>query len=102
MGGARGCWRRIVSASVPHPRMTDPQYTTSDWYLAAFVLSQGIALTGCRRVAPKKVEFSFLASEQVHAILRRYWRDEPTVLVPSRLFAAHRRLKTRAPMQPQS
>ncbi len=102
MGGARRRNRRIVSASFPTPPMTDPQYTTTDWYLAAFVLSQGVPLAGCRRVAPKKVEFFFPASERLHAILRRYWCNEPTVVVPSRLFAAHRRLKTRAPMQPQA
>lgn len=82
----------------PHRPLIGPQHTTTDWYLASFVLSQGIPLLGWRRLGPKKVEFRFLAGQRLHDALRLYWACVPTIVVPADLFAAHRRLKTRDPL----
>lgn len=73
-------------------------YVTTDWYVASFVLSQGIPLVAWRRVSPKVVEFHFPAGPRLHGLLRLYWACAPTVVVPAWLFAAHRRLKTRDPL----
>ena len=82
----------------PHHLLIDAQYATTDWYLASFILNQGIPLAGWRRIGPKKVEFRFPAGRRLHHVLRLYWACVPTILVPVELFAAHRRLKTRDPL----
>lgn len=74
--------------------MPDPQYTTRDFYLASFVLSEGAVLVGVKRLGPKKVEFRFLAGPELHTLLRLYWRNEPVLLTPSQLFNSHRELKS--------
>lgn len=78
--------------------MTEPHHITTDWYLASFILSQGIPLLRWRRIGPKKVEFRFPAGQQLHDALRLYWAGVPMFVVPAELFAAHRRLKTRDPL----
>ena len=76
--------------------MNTSHYTTNDPYLSSFVLSEGAILAGCRRLGPKKVEFRFAADEQLHDLLRLYWSGVATPLVPGRLFAALRQLKSRS------
>lgn len=75
--------------------MDQPEYTTNDPYLASFVVSEGGVLSGCRRLGPKKVEFRFVPSRQLHQILRVYWSGQPVHVTPYRLFAALRLLKSR-------
>jgi hypothetical protein len=79
----------------PSARMDAPQYKTTDVYLSAFLLSEGAALQGRTRLAPKRVEFRFRADERLHELLRWYWRGQPLPLVPARLFASLRTLKGR-------
>ncbi len=79
--------------------MHPPHHTISDPYLASFVLCQGAVLASCRRLGPKKVEYRFVADRHLHALLRLYWRGVPTIVVPARLFAALRQLKSRSPMK---
>ncbi len=69
------------------------EYVTTDIYLAAFLCSRGIALRGMRRAGPKRVEFRFVASADVHALLRLYWTGHLTPIVPWELFLYLRRLK---------
>lgn len=85
---------------LPHRPLSDPLYVTTDWYLASFVLSQGVPLVGYRRIAPKRVVFSFPADPRLHGLLRLYWSVEPVLVVPVFLFEAHRRLKSHDPMSP--
>jgi hypothetical protein len=76
--------------------MSPPAYRTTDVHLSSFLLSQGAALAGCKRVGPKTVEFLFVADRRLHDLLRLYWSDQPTPLVPARLMAALRMLKKRS------
>src|SRR5205085_33573 len=71
------------------------EYATNDPYLASFVLSEGAVLLGCRRLAPKRVEFRFESDWRLHELLRLYWGGQPIRLVPADLFRAHRYLKRR-------
>ncbi len=73
--------------------MTAPQYTTTDIYLAAFLCDRGMPLQGVKRLRPKKVEFRFDASEELHMLLRLYWSGEYVLLIPSTLFAELHRLR---------
>ncbi len=73
----------MVGATVHLPPVSSPQYVTTDWYLASFVLCQGIPLTGWRRIGPKKVEFRFPAGQRLHDALRLYWAGVPTIVVPA-------------------
>ena len=77
-----------------------PEYTTNDPYLASFVVSEGGVLAGCRRLGPKRVEFRFVPSRQLHQILRVYWSGLPVHVTPYRLFAALRMLKSRTLVGP--
>src|SRR6266508_2008147 len=92
----RRCWPRLF----PCRRMTAPDYKTNDPYLASFVLSEGAVLAGCTRLGPKKVEFRFVADRSLHEVLRLYWSGMATVIVPGRLFAALRKLKSRSFTRP--
>jgi hypothetical protein len=80
--------------------MDQAEYTTNDPYLASFVVSEGGVLVGCRRLGPKKVEFRFTPSRQLHRILRVYWSGLPVHVTPYRLFAALRMLKSRTLVGP--
>ena len=80
--------------------MTEPQYMTTDPYLASFIVSEVIALVGCKRLSPKKLEFRFVADRTLHNLLRLYWSGVPIPVAPCRLFAALRCLKSRSLMQP--
>lgn len=83
--------------AAPSPRrMTAPHYTTTDPYLASFVLSEGAVLAGWRRIGPKKVAFRFVADHSLHQLLRLYWSAEPILVAPSRLFAVLQLLKSRS------
>jgi hypothetical protein len=77
------------------PRMTAPQYTTNDPHLAAFLVSEGAALTSLRRTSPKRVLFSFTASRELHVLLRLYWGGRPLPIAPSRLLGVLHDLKCR-------
>src|SRR5437588_10333150 len=77
---------RIISPCCMNP----PHYTTTDPYLASFVLSQGVVLAGCTRLGPQKVEYRLMADCHLHALLRLYWSGVPTIVVPIRLFAVLR------------
>jgi hypothetical protein len=76
--------------------MTAPLYQTTDTCLASFLLSQGHAPVSWRRLTPKKVLFRFEAGEDLHGLLRLYWSGQPILIAPIRVFAALRRLKSRA------
>ena len=75
-------------------------HRTTDPYLASFLSSQKAALAGCTRIGPKKVEFRFVADRRLHALLRLYWSGEPVLLVPARLLASLRALKSRSITRP--
>jgi hypothetical protein len=80
----------------PRDHMTPAHYRTTDPYLAAFIVSQGATLAGCRRLTPKKVEYRFVADRRLHWLLQLYWSDQPVLLTPSLLFTALRHLKKRS------
>ena len=80
--------------------MTAPHYTTRDFYLASFVLSEGGALTGVKRLGPKRVEFRFVADRWLHQLLRLYWSGEPVWVKPIKLFSALKELKSLARRRP--
>jgi hypothetical protein len=90
----------MLGAPFPGRPMTAPEYRTTDTYLAAFLVSQGIDLAGFRRIGPKKVEFRFPAGRRLHGLLRVYWSGEPVLFTLARLFAAHRQLKSKSPLEP--
>jgi len=73
--------------------MTSAEYKTTDRYLASFLAFRGSALTGHRRVGPKKVEFRFRADPELHELLRLYWSGRLTPLIPAELFSSFHRLK---------
>lgn len=76
--------------------MTAPRYATIDPYLAAFLVCEGATLAGMRRITDKKVEYTFAAGSRLHVLLRTYWRGEPILVSPFRLFAAYRVVKSRS------
>ena len=98
MEGTRRTCGRVAAASFSAP-LNVPHHKTNDPYLASFVLSEGGEFAGCTRLGPKKVEFRFVANRHLHALLRLYWRAVPTIVIPVRLFAALRRLKSRPPVR---
>jgi len=71
-------------------------YKTNDPYLASFLLSEGAVLDGCTRLGPKRVEFRFVATKQLHQLLRLYWSWRKLAVVPARLFATLRQIKSRS------
>jgi hypothetical protein len=74
--------------------MTDrPTYVTHDIHVASFLLNEGATFLGCERLKPKKVAFAFVADEELHMLLRLYWRRQPLPIVPAKLLAAHFQLK---------
>lgn len=73
--------------------MHDPQYTTTDVYLAAFLSYRGATFLWCERVRPKKVEFHFTTGADMHDLLRLYWSGASTPIEPAVLFAHLHRLK---------
>jgi hypothetical protein len=82
-------------AAFPSPfRMTPSTYKTTDFFLASYLLDQGAILAGHQRVSPRGVVFRFASDERLHELLRLYWRGVPLPLVPIRIFAAFRRLKS--------
>lgn len=73
--------------------MTSPAYTTTDLYLAAFLLHRGADQLGLRRLGPKKVEVRFAADRDLHDSLRLYWAGRLCPVVPAELFRCLRTLK---------
>ncbi len=86
----------MLGALLPPARMSAPHYTTNDPYLASFLLSERAVLAGFRRIAPKTVEFRFLADRRLHELIRLYWSDEPAFVVPRKHFDALRWFKKRS------
>lgn len=80
--------------------MSPPLYRTTDIYLACFLLHADAVLAGCRRLRPKKSEFSFIADERLHQLLRLYWREVPAPVVPARFLRTLTFLKRRALQEP--
>jgi hypothetical protein len=76
-----------------HPLPDDVWYATTDIYLAAFLCHRGGRLLNLRRRTQKKVEFSFAADAELHALLRLYWGGRLTPVVPWEMFLCLRRLK---------
>ena len=89
----------MLGALLSPARMNVAIHVTNDPYLASFVLSEGVALAGSKRLGPKTVEFSFLADRRLHELLRVYWSGQKISVAPVRLFASLRMLKKRS--QPQ-
>lgn len=73
--------------------MNEPVYATHDPCLASFVRSQGVPVVGAKRLSSKKVEYSFRADRELHALLRLYWRRAQVLLAPADLFDAYREVK---------
>lgn len=86
----------MLGALLSSARMTAPHYTTNDPYLASFLLSERAVLAGFRRLAPKRVEFRFVADRRLHELIRVYWSNERTLVVPRKLFDALRWFKRRS------
>jgi hypothetical protein len=80
--------------------MPNPFYETSDHYLASFLLSQGVRLIAAERVSARRTVLRFAATELMHELLRLYWRQVEIPLVPIRLFAAHRKVKSLVRLDP--
>lgn len=84
----RAAWPR------PSPgRRMVPEYATTDIYLAAFLCYRCMTLTSHKRLRPKKVEFRFAATPELHDLLRLYWSCELTPVAPADLFAVLHRLR---------
>jgi hypothetical protein len=76
--------------------MAAPLYPTNDPYLASFLLSEGAVLAGYTRLAPKRVEFRFVADRNLHVLLRVYWSGQLILIAPARLFDTLRLIKSRS------
>ena len=74
--------------------MPDGLHPTNDPYLASFLLAEEAELAGLTRLGPKTVEMRFVADWRLHELLRLYRSGRAIPLVPSRLFAAFRKLKS--------
>src|ERR1700693_3302416 len=96
MRGAGASVSPMLGALLPPVCMSDSHYTTNDPYLASFLLSERAGLAGCHRLAPKRVEFRFVADRHLYELLRLYWSGSPTLVVPRRLFDALRWFKSRS------
>lgn len=73
--------------------MPNPEYTTTDLYLSAFLCHRAAKLTSLKRIGPKKVEFRFEANAALHDLLRLYWSGALTAVVPWELFMCHHKLR---------
>lgn len=80
--------------------MSVPEYRTTDLHLASFLYCRGIALLGCTRLRPKKYLFRFAASRELHALLRLYWSQAVTPVIPGILLDTPQHLKSRALERP--
>lgn len=76
------------------------QYTTTDIYLAAFLRYRATDYLGLERLGPKKVAFRFVATRELHDLLRLYWSCDLTPLAPADLFAVYHQLKCAAITRP--
>lgn len=100
MGGTSLPGRFMLGAFFSTPHMSPPLYRTTDLYLACFLLHANAVLAGRRRLRPKKSEFSFVADERLHELLRLYWRETPAAVVPARFLRTLTFLKRRALQEP--
>lgn len=77
------------------------QYTTTDIYLASFLRYRAADYLGLERLGPKRVSFRFVATPQLHDLLRLYWSCQLTPLAPAELFAVFHQLKCAAITRPE-
>jgi hypothetical protein len=70
-----------------------PEYLTTDFFLASFLVHKGATLRGLRRLGPKKVEFRFQTGEHLHGLLRLYWSGNIVPVIPWEMFLCYHRLK---------
>ena len=81
--------------------MPEPEHTTTDIYLAAYLWHRGAVFRGLKRTGPKTCVFRFTATAELHDLLRLSWRSSLTPVVPQELFAALHRLRCQSITRPK-
>jgi hypothetical protein len=69
-------------------------YNTSDLPQASFLHASGIPLVGIERVDEKRKEFCFEHDGNIEELLMAFASGRELPLVPSRLLASHKHLKS--------
>ncbi|PIR54064.1 hypothetical protein COU75_02705 [Candidatus Peregrinibacteria bacterium CG10_big_fil_rev_8_21_14_0_10_42_8] len=69
-------------------------YNTADLPQATFLYASGVPLVGVEKVDGQKCEFCFERNESVDGLLMVFASGRECLLVPSRLLAAHKHLKS--------
>lgn len=67
-------------------------FKTSDIKISAFLLSQGISMTGTEKTEPRKFIFCFPGSSRVTKLINDFWTDKALVN-PRTLLQSLDRLK---------
>jgi hypothetical protein len=75
-------------------------YETEDIHVCAFLLCQGASLDGLERERSGRVRFHIKRTENIDELLRIYWSNDAIAIVPSRLFASLKHLKSLVHSQP--
>lgn len=75
-------------------------YNTSDLPQASFLYASGIPLMGIARIDAKRCEFQFEGVEIIEGLLKDFASGRPVSVVPSRLLASHKHLKSLLWAQP--
>lgn len=73
---------------------THETYSTSDLPQASFLHASGIPLTGIAKVDDKRCEFQFESSQSLQKLLDAFASGRAVAIVPSRLLASHKHLKS--------
>ena len=69
-------------------------YNTSDLPQASFLHASGVPLIGIEKIDEKRSEFQFEYTAEIEAFLQAFASGRAVAVVPSRLLASHKHLKS--------
>lgn len=75
-------------------------YSTSDLPQASFLHASGIPLIGIIRIDARRCEFQFEGADNLEELLKDFASGRAVSVVPSRLLASHKHLKSLLWSQP--
>lgn len=79
---------------------THETFSTSDLPQASFLHASGIPLIGIVKIDAKRCEFQFERPNNLEKLLQDFASGRPVSVVPSRLLASHKHLKSLLWSQP--
>lgn len=73
---------------------THAPFRTSDLPQASFLHASGVPLIGIEKVDEKRSEFQFEYTDEIEALLREFASGRTVPIIPSRLLASQKHLKS--------